>query len=475
MNRWQAAAAAIREEFLESLASANFTVRSSSNAEGNIVCGGRSVPVDITIPEDFPYAPPKVRPIDGSGGFSWHANFDGSLCLWALEETGDLPWRTVESIVQRVREWFANNAAGWLDDTPDLDMERYWLQTPGLVLHPDLDGIIGKVCRISRRGGVWNMKVGPPRGSKQHGCLVLDVGELEEPLRRAEQVLESIDSKTTRGIRSGVIPILVLRYWRKGRAGILALRVTDRNPVAFRSVPAAHQGGSTMRLRSGLDRDQLAEKAVAVVGVGAIGARAADLLARAGVGSITLVDFDVVLPGNLIRHSAKESDVGQEKVDVVGRYLALGPATPTIKVQKSAISTIDAATQLLDQHNLVLDATANQTATRLLLDGGSSLGRSVVSVCLVREGQVGRVDRVPLAADEAHLPLTPDISPRARLFEGGCGDPVSPAPMWAAEAAAARAVAVCADVLTGRNEYPPTIIDVLVSGDGACGPVGSIR
>ena len=44
--------------------------------------------------------------------------------------------------------------------------------------------------------------------------------------------------------------------------------------------------------------------------------------------------------------------------------------------------------------------------------------------------------------------------------------------MWAATSAAAHAVGMCVDLLTGRNEYPPTLLDVLVAGDGACGDVG---
>jgi hypothetical protein len=50
------------------------------------------VPVDITLPDSFPYEPPVIRPVDGTGGLSWHADTDGALCPWAAEEAGDLPW-----------------------------------------------------------------------------------------------------------------------------------------------------------------------------------------------------------------------------------------------------------------------------------------------------------------------------------------------------------------------------------------------
>jgi hypothetical protein len=48
-------------------------------------------------------------------------------------------------------------------------------------------------------------------------------------------------------------------------------------------------------------QSQLASAHVAIVGVGATGAAAASLLARAGVGSLTLIDRDFVEPSNLQR------------------------------------------------------------------------------------------------------------------------------------------------------------------------------
>lgn len=67
--------------------------------------------------------------------------------------------------------------------------------------------------------------------------------------------------------------------------------------------------------RAGLHRLQRAR--VTVVGLGAVGSYAIEGLARAGVGHLRLVDFDVVQPSNINRQLyALESTVGQPKIDL---------------------------------------------------------------------------------------------------------------------------------------------------------------
>ena len=59
---------------------------------------------------------------------------------------------------------------------------------------------------------------------------------------------------------------------------------------------------------------------VAVIGLGAVGGYAAEGLARAGVGSLTLVDFDTIQLSNINRQLlALESSIGQSKVSAMHR------------------------------------------------------------------------------------------------------------------------------------------------------------
>lgn len=73
----------------------------------------------------------------------------------------------------------------------------------------------------------------------------------------------------------------------------------------------------------------VAKRRVLVIGVGGLGAAAAAALARAGVGTIGLVDFDVVEISNLPRQVLyDEGDAGTPKPDAAARRLAaLAPAT----------------------------------------------------------------------------------------------------------------------------------------------------
>lgn len=74
---------------------------------------------------------------------------------------------------------------------------------------------------------------------------------------------------------------------------------------------------------------------VAVVGLGGVGAMAAEMLARAGVGNLVLVDADTVSESNINRQlPAMHSTVGQYKCDVMrSRLLDINPgiSVQTIK------------------------------------------------------------------------------------------------------------------------------------------------
>jgi tRNA threonylcarbamoyladenosine dehydratase len=75
---------------------------------------------------------------------------------------------------------------------------------------------------------------------------------------------------------------------------------------------------------------------VLVVGLGGVGSFAAEFLARAGVGNMTIVDGDVVDITNINRQlPALHSTVGQPKVTVVGdRLMDINPALNLTRVQE---------------------------------------------------------------------------------------------------------------------------------------------
>lgn len=83
----------------------------------------------------------------------------------------------------------------------------------------------------------------------------------------------------------------------------------------------------------GLER--LSRSTVAVVGVGGVGAYAAEMLTRAGVGHLILLDCDVVSPSDKNRQLlATDSAMGRVKVDVLEARLK--DINPEIQITKIA-------------------------------------------------------------------------------------------------------------------------------------------
>ncbi|MBB5342625.1 ThiF family adenylyltransferase [Tunturibacter empetritectus] len=114
----------------------------------------------------------------------------------------------------------------------------------------------------------------------------------------------------------------------------------------------------------------LASAHVAIIGVGATGAATASLLARAGVGTLTLVDRDFVEPSNLQRQILfDEADARDSlpKAEAARRKIALFNSDVTVH---SHITDLVPANihELLAPADLVLDATDNFETRYLLND-----------------------------------------------------------------------------------------------------------
>src|SRR5690606_18285910 len=83
--------------------------------------------------------------------------------------------------------------------------------------------------------------------------------------------------------------------------------------------------------KAGIEKLQKAH--VLVAGVGGVGSYAAEMIVRAGIGEITLIDADVVKPSNRNRQlPALSSTEDQLKVDVMARRLL--DINPYVKINK---------------------------------------------------------------------------------------------------------------------------------------------
>jgi len=127
---------------------------------------------------------------------------------------------------------------------------------------------------------------------------------------------------------------------------------------------------------------------VLCVGAGGLGAPLAFYLAAAGVGTLGLVDFDVVDASNLQRqiiHSTK--DIGRKKLDSAEeKLLALNPALNVVKHE--TLLTSANALDILKDYDIVADGTDNFPTRYLVNDACVLLGKPNVYASIYRfEGQ----------------------------------------------------------------------------------------
>ena len=80
---------------------------------------------------------------------------------------------------------------------------------------------------------------------------------------------------------------------------------------------------------------QLKQTRVCVIGLGGVGSYAVEALARAGIGSFVLIDFDIVGPTNLNRQVlALTETIGQPKTEVMkARILSINPSVEVVTHQ----------------------------------------------------------------------------------------------------------------------------------------------
>lgn len=120
--------------------------------------------------------------------------------------------------------------------------------------------------------------------------------------------------------------------------------------------------------KSGLERLQAAH--VGVIGIGGVGAWAAEALARSGIGALTLVDLDEICTSNINRqlHALTET-VGRAKVEVMAeRIRAINPDCKVI-VEQQFFNEQTATVLLTPKFDFVLDAIDSVTNKVLLLAG----------------------------------------------------------------------------------------------------------
>jgi molybdopterin/thiamine biosynthesis adenylyltransferase len=213
--------------------------------------------------------------------------------------------------------------------------------------------------------------------------LAIESGHNPELLTPRGSSTDSITGGSLRAVvvmDSNQIPHLFLL----GSSGI-ATRFTS-----VQSEPSAQR-------RSG--KFDVSSKQVGIVGLGSMGSKIAMTLARMGIKNFYLVDHDVFLPENAVRHALDWQSVCQHKVDAMALTLPLIAADVKVSVRsvhltgQESNALVSAALNQLGSCDLIIDATAEPRVFNLLSAAARSNSRPLVWAEVFAGGIGGMVAR----------------------------------------------------------------------------------
>lgn len=144
-------------------------------------------------------------------------------------------------------------------------------------------------------------------------------------------------------------------------------------------------------------------KTVALIGLGALGSKVAELLAQAGVGHFRLCDHDSLRTGNAARHIGGVNDFGAPKIDaVVTRLLSINPylafGAPDL-LRGSAVESLGRLSAFIQESDLVVCTTADESIESVVNEVALIRRKPVIYGRSLRKGSMGRVFLVRPGAD----------------------------------------------------------------------------
>lgn len=147
-----------------------------------------------------------------------------------------------------------------------------------------------------------------------------------------------------------------------------------------------------IRKRIEIDKAVL-NKRITVIGLGSVGSRVVLDLARAGFNNFYLVDDDVMLPYNVIRHELTNENVGEYKVNAIkdlvvkeiNENATIETSTLAMTGQESSTSTNNFINSC-SESSLIIDCTASDTILLMLSDMTKEMNIPVISGTVIPGG-----------------------------------------------------------------------------------------
>jgi molybdopterin/thiamine biosynthesis adenylyltransferase len=364
-----------------------------------IAVGGTLYPMQMKYPRLFPATPPNVSPIDTSQRLSVHQYSNGSLCLeyrpdnWqpqitgadmirsahkllAAEQSGEGPPIQVPSdhrltLGQETRSHYWRNLTSpeWKSIVATIGEMQPLKAEARLIIHSEcITAIIKEV--LSAEGASLFRACAPDFGYTAKGALLRIAKDLftkngevanarafhEATFAQLGVPKESYQDREFVALTDGARTEL---YWQ------VAKDKDDLTHFAEIDVGSSNSG------RLPPEYQALSSKRVGLVGCGSAGSKIATSLARSGVEKFFLIDDDILLRSNLLRHELDWREIGAHKVDGLGDRLRMINSCVETKVRRSSLSgqesaaSAESALAQLAKCDLIVDATAEARAFNL--------------------------------------------------------------------------------------------------------------
>lgn len=367
----------------------------------------------ILLPRDFPFSPLRVE-LDPSCCLRLpHVEASGTFCHGVLPAPADIddPVIAAGRVLERFLGYVRSSAdSDWVEAEFHRESHDYWLRhvaasnppkgfrTDELLL--EIDPELQKPQRVealhlanrlraivsSRQGGPMAVaqEIGWSLGTIVHGSALiarLPQGQRWTPTTWPNSFgsLSALVDEIT-GSQGIVTSWIDLRQWPHDAPLFLVL-LQGSIGYGWRIVPSRACSSSQARIlpvkvsridrRWTLARDHhserlaaLADKRVVVFGCGSVGAPIAELLARAGVGSIEVVDPDLMRPENISRHPLGMKSNGLFKANELCQRLKA--AIPGVKMKPHTVTAQSWLAAGYPAPDLVLDCTGDRAARMAL-------------------------------------------------------------------------------------------------------------
>jgi hypothetical protein len=452
-------------------------------------------PVSLRFPNHFPYSPPLVLPRGDTtrwsqhqwgpgnelcleyGSDNWHPDLTGADMITsahrllegerpAPDQTAEVASRHETTLGQDLRNTFSRllvtrSLVAVLDRIP----ENVLLTANALGMYHG-DSFVQVVSSITFPGGnVWREELPESDSLGIYRPIAVLRWPQSLPLPSTENL-----SGFRAALAENAMALPKVRYAVMVRGKRIRVYFLNEDDDSFFETSIIPAQPVTPRLDE--KHSQLASRKVGIVGCGSLGSKLAVSMARSGVGKFLLIDDDILLPDNLVRHDLDWREVGRHKADSVSVKIQLVNPKAERAVRKhrlggqEASGSIETLIEYLGTCDLIIDATADPAVFNYLSAASAVSKKPMVWAEIFGGGFGGLVAR--------HRPaLDPDPATMRRIIENWCaekGQPIERAARSYGGSPSAPAIADDAEVTVIAGHAARLAIDLLIPRDPSIFP-----